>query len=114
MMNTRHASESIKKRQRRECKCSLHSPNDSRTHDVKTGRKCPKNLLTDQLKRVISLSREDLFARNAWIVMTVTYTMQGRLTVVSVHQSMKSPLSLLSTDNEAKETNSGINPEHID
>lgn len=42
MMNTRHANKSIKKRLWRECKCSIHSPNDSRMHDVKTGRKCPQ------------------------------------------------------------------------
>ena len=42
MMNTRHANKSIKKRLRRECKCSIDSPNDSRMHDVKTRRKCPQ------------------------------------------------------------------------
>ena len=45
MMNTRHANKTIKKRLWRECKCSLHLLSDSRAHDIKSGRTCPKRFL---------------------------------------------------------------------
>ena len=125
MMNTRQASKSIKKRLRRECKCSLHSPNDSRTHDVKTGRKCPKRFIDRLIEKGYFTSKRRFICQecldrygsdvhNAGLSYGGTSPPKYDLNITNHAEMPQSPLSLVSIDNEANETNSGINPEHID
>ena len=124
MMNTKHANKLIKKRLRRECKCSLHSPNDSRTHDVKTGRECPKRFIGRLIekgyftakRRFICqecLDRYGCDAHDTGSFYGVTSPPKYDLNITNHAEMPQPPLSPVITDDEANETNSGINPEHI-
>ena len=125
MMNTRHANKSIKKRLRRECKCSIHLPNDSRTHDIKTGRKCPKRFLGRLIEKGYFTAKSRFLcqecldcygsdAHNAGSFYEVNSPLKYDLNITNHKEMSESPLSPVSIDDEANETNSWINPENID
>ena len=124
MMNTRHVNKSIKKWLRRECKCSVHSPNDSRIHDIKPGRKCPQRF-TDRLTEKGYFTAKRSFicqecldhygsdGHDAGSFYGVTNPPQYDFNITNHAEMPESLLSLVSIDDEANETNSEINPEHL-
>ena len=104
--------------------CCLHSPSDSRTHDIKTGRKCLKRFIDILIEKAYftakrrficqeSLDHYGSDAHDAGLFYGVTNPPKYDLNITNPPEMPQSSLLLVSINDEANETDSEINPEHI-